>query len=375
MVTNKDNTAESIEQILKKHVAISSLESPDHATRKDPKIISLSWMLGKRCNYDCSYCAEPWHDNYSPHISKEKFFNFLDQLETHVRSKGKKFKINITGGEPFVHPDFLEILQYIKSKDTLTQLVVCTNGSLPLEIYQKSAEYITNLTVSLHLEQTTPVIDDTVDKIVELNKIDSLFLNVNLMCLPGKFDLVKDTIKKFKENNVKFVARKIVPPLSAVKKISKSDKEKIAAAEKTFNADKQKFQVENQQDLEGRQNRYYSQDEIDFFKNYQNKKQWKNIRIYTDDFFVEKNTDELQAKNLNSWKGWSCYIGIDSLYVQHNGTVYRGDCLAGNAIGELGKQINWPDDPIVCPFKWCSCNTVIPVRKYKDQKHKGLIND
>ena len=45
-----------IEDFVKKHVAVSSLESPDHAMRKDPVIISFTWVMGKRGNYDCSYC-------------------------------------------------------------------------------------------------------------------------------------------------------------------------------------------------------------------------------------------------------------------------------------------------------------------------------
>ena len=373
--TKKDNDTLTVEKAMEKHVAISSLESPEHAVRKDPKIISISWMLGKRCNYDCSYCGEPWHDNYSPHIPKENFFNFIDQLEEHVLLKNKKFKINITGGEPFVHPEFMDILKYVKSKDTLTQLVVCTNGSLPLGVYQESARYVTNLTISLHLEQNEKVIQDTVDKVIELNKIDGLFLNVNLMCLPGKFDFIKDVMQRFKENSVKYVLRKIIPLPAEPIKIDKKDHAKILEKEKNFDENKRIFQEQNQNELEKRQSKYYSENELDFFEQNQNAKQWKNIRIHMDDHFIEKNTDELQAKNLNSWKGWDCYVGIDALYVQHNGTVFRGDCLAGNEIGKLGSKIDWPSEPLTCPLRWCHCNAVMPVRKYKQMKYRNLVND
>ena len=54
---------------MKEFVAISSLESPEHAMRKDPRIISVQWFIGKRCNYDCSYCSPFIHDNYSSHIT------------------------------------------------------------------------------------------------------------------------------------------------------------------------------------------------------------------------------------------------------------------------------------------------------------------
>ncbi len=78
------------ENIKKNSVAVSSLESPIHATRKDPKTIAITWFIGKRCNYDCSYCSSFTHDNYSPHIDKIKVFHFLDQLEKYAIEQEKK---------------------------------------------------------------------------------------------------------------------------------------------------------------------------------------------------------------------------------------------------------------------------------------------
>ena len=83
------------ENIKKNQVAVSSLESPLHAVRKDPKIITTTWFIGKRCNYDCSYCSSFTHDNYSPHIKKENAFNFLDQLEKYAIEQKKNFKLQI----------------------------------------------------------------------------------------------------------------------------------------------------------------------------------------------------------------------------------------------------------------------------------------
>ena len=107
-----------IEDFVKKHVAVSSLESPEHAKGGDPRVITCTWFIGKRCNYDCSYCASFYHDNYSPHVTKESAYNFIDQLDMYAQSQKKKFKMNITGGEPFVNPNFLNILVYIHNNQT-----------------------------------------------------------------------------------------------------------------------------------------------------------------------------------------------------------------------------------------------------------------
>ena len=83
----------------------------------------------------------------------------------------------------------------------------------------------------------------------------------------------------------------------------------------------------------------------------------------------------IKAKDLNSWKGWQCYIGIDSIYVQHNGMVFRGNCMQGESLGHLGEIINWPSKPLICPVDRCMCNADMVVRKIKDTKYKELIDD
>jgi len=366
-----------LENFIKDHIAVSSLESPAHANRKDPKILSITWFIGKRCNYDCSYCA-PWvHDNYSSHIKKDKIFYSIDQIQNFASFCNKQFKINITGGEPFVHPNFIEILKYIKLQNKLTQLSVVTNGSLPLHTYIESTKYLTNLTVSLHLEQSLSVIESTVQKILDLNRIKNIFLNVNLMMLPGKLNLVKDLIQTFDNNKVKFVLRKIDPPNINFKNntIKKGDIKKINEENKNFIENKIQQKKENIENLDEKHLSYYSKQELKFLENYKNPLQWNNIKLHLKEKTVEVNTDEIKAKNLNSWKNWHCYVGIDSLYIQHTGEIFRGNCMEGKSIGKIGEKINWPTSPIICPVKYCTCNSDMVIRKVKNIEMKNYIDE
>ena len=196
------------------------------------------------------------------------------------------------------------------------------------------------------------------------------------MVLPGKLDTVKKIIQKFKENNVKFIVRKIDPPfLDIDTKIQKGDNAKIEQAEKTFIQDKTEHYTQKTETIDERHNLYYSKEELEFMAEYKNEQQWKNIKLHTPSETLELNTDELKAKNLNSWKGWHCYIGIDSLYVEYNGTLFRGNCMLGPSLGKIGEKINWPSTPIVCSIKKCWCNGDMIVRKIKDVKYKNIIDD
>ena len=75
--------------------------------------IKVEWNLGKRCNYDCSYCPSSIHDNTSQHTDIEILKKTIDKLS----SLGKPVRLSFTGGEPCVHPNFKELIKYAKYKN------------------------------------------------------------------------------------------------------------------------------------------------------------------------------------------------------------------------------------------------------------------
>lgn len=360
---------------MKEFVAISSLESPDHAMRKDPRIISVQWFIGKRCNYDCSYCSPFIHDNYSSHIDYKKAIQFIDNLDRHCINQGKQFKISLTGGEPFVHPRMLDILEYISSKPNCRALVITTNGSLPLEMYTKSLKWVTNLTVSLHLEEGDKTTKSTVTKIIELNK-SNRFINVNLMACPGHFDTVKQTAKQFDDADVNYVIRKIEPPTEDFALNTKTKKEGQTAVKNTQEHAKEKKAHRNYTNTQFQKllTTYYSEDEWNYLQSLENSEKWQNMRLWhKDSSFTEIHSDELKRTMTNSFKGWVCYIGIDSINIEADGTVYRGVCLAGDPLGNINNDLVFPEEPMICPIGWCTCLSDMVVRKSSTEEYRELI--
>ena len=361
--------------VIKNHVAVSSLESPQHAMQKNPNILSAVWFIGKRCNYACSYCSPYLHDNYSPHVKLEDAVNFVDSLSAHCEAQGKEIKIAITGGEPFVHPDFLKILQHIKTKHNIGMLCVTSNGSLPYVTYKKSVEYITNLTISLHLEQSEEIVLNTVDKILKLNQEENLFLNVNLMAAPGRLDQVKQIETVFLANSVKYVTIKIDPPIgNIIPPITKKEYAEHGEDTQEYFNNKIAYKNNNNQVLNNLWNEYYSAEELEYL-GASNRNTWNNIRLHQESGYVETNTDTVKARSLNVWKGWLCYAGIDIINIQFDGTVWRGQCMAGDPIGKLGEAINWPVNPIVCPITYCECGSDMTARKAKTTAYLEKVTE
>ena len=105
---------------------VSKLVAVEDLTSAKDDWLRVEWNIGRRCNFDCSYCDINTHDNTSKHSPIETFEKAFNTL---LKSTDKKIKISWTGGEPFVHPKFVDIIQLAKDMGIWRQTVV-TNGSL-----------------------------------------------------------------------------------------------------------------------------------------------------------------------------------------------------------------------------------------------------
>jgi MoaA/NifB/PqqE/SkfB family radical SAM enzyme len=123
--------------------------------------IKIEWNLGKRCNYDCSYCPASIHDNSSQHTDVEILKRAVDKLVT----LGKPIRLSFTGGEPCVHPKFQELVKYCKHVG-VTWISVTTNGTLPYEFY--AALEADQIVFSIHLEFDWKRVFNTVESVVDL---------------------------------------------------------------------------------------------------------------------------------------------------------------------------------------------------------------
>jgi len=83
--------------------------------------LSLCWQVTKKCNYHCPFCLSG--DQDSNDLPLDKIKSIIDIL-----AKANIVRIDFTGGEPFLRPDFCEILTYASDKGIET--LVTSNGSI-----------------------------------------------------------------------------------------------------------------------------------------------------------------------------------------------------------------------------------------------------
>jgi MoaA/NifB/PqqE/SkfB family radical SAM enzyme len=151
----------------------------------NPEPMMVTWDIGRRCNYDCSYCEITRHDNVSPHRSTNELietFAFIKQwteMYNSQRAIGSTTNINFTGGEPTVNPNFWDLVDYIKTQDGFN-LSLTTNGAWSPKFTEKIKQRFSGVTVSYHAEAHKNLKAQVLKNIYDLQKT-GMWLQVNVM--------------------------------------------------------------------------------------------------------------------------------------------------------------------------------------------------
>lgn len=104
-----------------------------------------------RCNLTCPTCYAMSSPHYGRHRTVEEVEKMLDIV---VADEGKPDVVQISGGEPTLHPDFFTILDIAKTKP-IRHLMVNTNGiriAKDMEFTKKLASYMPDFEIYLQFD-------------------------------------------------------------------------------------------------------------------------------------------------------------------------------------------------------------------------------
>ncbi len=186
-----------IEEVLQSEVTPKRLPKPDDAEwvgslhwdkfLTHPK--SVSWDISKRCNYACSYCHPTISNKTDPLRSREELFEAAFRIMRGF-AKGKRINWIITGGEPTLHPCYLELVEMLFKKQHIVHTQ--TNGSR-LPAYYADLIRCSSIGISVHLEfaEHRKIVEVARAVLEQKEKDPQSSLNwfgVRIMVPPGKYD-------------------------------------------------------------------------------------------------------------------------------------------------------------------------------------------
>ena len=77
-------------------------------------IFTVSWLLGRFCNYRCRYCWPYARSDRKDHRPTQLCCDTIDEIKRQARDNGfNSFHFSLSGGEPTFHPGYLDILEYL----------------------------------------------------------------------------------------------------------------------------------------------------------------------------------------------------------------------------------------------------------------------
>ena len=88
----------------------------------------LQWHILHRCNLHCKHC---YQDDYRAEMKREDMLSVLDKYVAYLEKHDYEGQINLPGGEPLLHPDFMFLAAEIRKRGL--RLGILTNGTLITE--------------------------------------------------------------------------------------------------------------------------------------------------------------------------------------------------------------------------------------------------
>jgi MoaA/NifB/PqqE/SkfB family radical SAM enzyme len=283
--------------------------------------IKVEWNLGKRCNYDCTYCPTSIHDNFSPHVD----INVLEATIDRLCELDKPLRISLTGGEPCVHPDIEDLFDYMKRKN-IFWVNLTTNGTRSASWYLQNEMFFNHIVFSLHFEHDWQRVMHTINQFYDSTEREFF---VNVMAHHNYMDNVRTAVAQLLQKGIKFAVRRV----------------------RWTEGDHNIFD-----DM-----RYDGKD-LEWLLDMDATAK-PNCRI--DDEHIIHASDIIK-KNQNQFKGWQCNAGLESLMINWDGEVHRATCRVGGSLGNIYKgTFTVPSQPVICTRDWCTCAADIPLTKWQ----------
>ena len=312
-------------------------------TMLDYPLFNVSWILGRFCNYKCSYCWPYANTDTPDHQDFNLYTNAMDSIKSQARENGfDRFHFSFSGGEPTAYKKLLDLVDHYADDDSQYQSIHMTTNLSPnekwwLRYVEKTKDLSKkSLTASYHAEFA----DETEfgDKCLFLME-NNVNITVNQVMVPELFDEYYDRCQRLWDRGIN-VTLKPQSNETASKIVDGYTEEQI---EKLMNQ---------------------------FPNRYIDGKQLMQVRLLDakgNDYGIDQ-AERLNAFGFNKFKGWTCNAGYQSVIIRGN-EVKRAYSCSEAPIGTLTEGFKLFDAPRRCVTETCvsSADSKIPKVKNEDR--------
>jgi organic radical activating enzyme len=170
-------------------------------------LFSTSWILGRFCNYKCSYCWPYARTDVPDYQSLDTYKHTIDQIKRQARENGfTQFHWSFSGGEPTAYKELINLIKYLDDGvQTPYQSVHMTTNLSPGSKWWKNWLDATSLlqrrsiTASFHDEFAQE--QEFGDKCLQLI-YDNVHVTINQVMVPEKFYELYDRMTRLHSRGI-----------------------------------------------------------------------------------------------------------------------------------------------------------------------------
>jgi|688.fasta_scaffold315465_2 organic radical activating enzyme len=295
----------------------------------------VEWKLHDKCNFNCSFCGDENKLGILGWLDLEANKAIVDSI---VKSaKGSPLWIQLTGGEPTLYPNFIELLTYIKQQGAMIGLI--SNGSRTIRWWKllKETKLIDLLFITFHSQQKADY--------KHIAEVTNLFLDEETVTI----------------NAVTYIEDSIDYAIEGIEYLIENTGSAISTNAMDFGSDSRLTETSIGAE---KFNKIVNDYNIILGKNSQNKKQstipshlmpFRSLVTieYSDGSYQEKDVTQMMKLGENRFQDWTCFSGIDTMVIE-NGIKFRGGCKRDATTFESG-NLTFFDKPFKCDVDDCYC--------------------
>jgi hypothetical protein len=309
-------------------------------------LFTVSWILGRFCNYNCSYCWPYARSSTPDYLELDCYKQTIDSIKLQARSNGfKNFHFSFSGGEPTAYKYFGELIEHYCSDATpeYQSIHMTTNLSPGSKWWNRWLDATSGLerrsiTASYHAEFANE--QEFGDKCLQLMKA-GVYVTINQVMVPEIFEELYGRLERFASRGINVTLKPQSDP-TASRVVHGYTPEQVHTMQTGFVQripDKYKklvplYQVE----LEDSKGQTYNIDQAERFN----------------------------AFGFNKFKGWTCNAGYQGCVIREN-EVKRSYSCHDEPLGTLDGGFELFKAPAKCITPTCvsSADSKLPKVKYE----------
>lgn len=336
-------------------------------TTQRPDILDIRWVPNNVCNYDCRYCHPHSHDgDYgSPKDLDLIIKNFNHLVKEYKEKLGKKtIHLKVAGGEPTLWRDLALFIDRVKQENDI-YFTILSNGSRTLRWWKEYGHLIDNAHLTFHLGQADA--DHMIAVADVLHKLGKK-TTVKILMDPYQWDKGIETVEYMKANSKEpwfIIVGEVLEPenaaLTSLRVVTSEDK-KYTPEQIAYMKDSRK-RIPPPEWFE--KNKFLLETGAIRIN--------ESIAYFPDGRTVEASPNYYVNNSWNSFKGWSCDVGLESFSIHWDGNI-KGSC--GQKLFGLDYYYNILDEdfcnkfvlnpvPSICEWYNCGCQPEHHISKYK----------